>query len=152
MGIGKAMPLEWGENRESNAPQTVMSQSPKFKCNNSCRVQNMYILHVYINGCCCWFDTLLDLSSYRSIRPDELQHTQFLARWEIFFSASLRMSSMGKHCPRLCLYPAAALIHIRCLINTGNYRVGRSERLIYTQCIVSLQREQCSSWSVGIRV
>ena len=48
---------------------------------------------------------------------------------EIYFENS---SSMGKHCPGLCLYPAPALIHIRCLINTGNYRVGRSERLIRT--------------------
>ena len=51
----------------------------------------------------------------------------------------LRMSSMGKHCPGLCLYPAPALIHIRCLINTGNYRVARSERLIYAQCSVRHQ-------------
>ena len=55
---------------------------------------------------------------------------------------------MGKHCPRLCLYPAAALIHIRCLINTGNYRVARSERLIYTHSALSLSRE--SSVAVGV--
>ena len=51
-------------------------------------------------------------------------------------------SGMGKHCPGLCLYPAPALIHIRCLINTGNYRVGRSERPIHTACTLSLPRAE----------
>ena len=58
---------------------------------------------------------------------------------EIYFENS---SSMGKHCPGLCLYPAPALIHIRCLINTGNYRVGRSERLIRTS-VHCLSPEHC---------
>ena len=66
-------------------------------------------------------------------------------------------SGMGKHCPGLCLYPAPALIHIRCLINTGNYRVGRSERLIHSKCttsdcIVSLQSSVVRVLALGCSI
>ena len=76
---------------------------------------------------------------------------------ENLFWCWVQNSGMGKHCPGLCLYPAPALIHIRCLINTGNYRVGRSERLIHSKCttsdcIVSLQSSVVRVLALGCSI